>query len=200
MTRPVIFDLGGVLIDWDPRHLYRKLFADQAAMEAFLAEICTPEWNQRQDEGRPFAAGVAELIARHPERREMIEAYQARWPEMLAGALDDTVAILAELKARGQSLYALSNWSAETFPYARERFDFLDWFHGLVISGEEGIAKPSPAIFRLLFRRYSIDPAEAVFIDDVQANVRAARSVGLQALHFTSATALREDLGRLGVF
>ncbi|MDH3920874.1 MAG: HAD family phosphatase [Rhodospirillales bacterium] len=199
MARSVIFDLGGVLIDWDPRHLYRKLFGDEAAMETFLAEICSPEWNQRQDEGRSFAAGVAELTARHPEHREMIEAYHARWPEMLAGALDDTVAILAELNARGQPLYALSNWSAETFPHARARFDFLGWFRGLVISGEEGIKKPSPAIFHLLFQRYSIDPAEAVFIDDSQANVTAARSIGLEALRFTSATTLREDLGRLEI-
>ncbi len=199
MTRPVIFDLGGVLIDWDPRHLYRKLFADEAAMEAFLTDVCTPEWNLRQDEGRPFAEGVAELVARHPEHREMIEAYHARWREMLAGALEDTVAILAELNARGQPLYALSNWSAETFPHARERFDFLGWFRGLVISGEEGVGKPSPAIFHLLFQRYSIDPAEAVFIDDVPANVTAARAVGLEALRFTSAGALRVDLGRLGV-
>jgi 2-haloacid dehalogenase len=199
MTRPVIFDLGGVLIDWDPRHLYRKLFGDEAAMEAFLAGVCTSEWNERQDEGRPFAAGIAELIARHPEHREMIEAYHARWPEMLAGALDDTVAILAELNARGQPLYALSNWSAETFPHARERFDFLGWFRGTVISGEEGVRKPGSAIFHLLFQRYSIDPAEAVFIDDAQANVTAARSIGLEALRFTSAAALREDLAHLGV-
>ena len=199
MRRSVIFDLGGVLIDWDPRHLYRELIGDETEMERFLAEVCTQEWNERQDEGRPVAVAVAELTARHPEQRPLIEAFYDRWPDMMAGEIEETVAILAELRLRNRRLYALSNWSAETFPHARERFDFLDWFHGTVISGEVGVKKPDPQIFHILFRRFGIDPDRAVFIDDSAPNVAAARRLGLEALHFTSGAALRRDLEHLGL-
>jgi len=199
MRRSVIFDLGGVLIDWNPRHLYRELIGDEAEMERFLAEVCTQEWNERQDEGRPVAVAVAELTARHPERRELIEAFYDRWQDMIAGEIEETVAILAELRLRNHRLYALSNWSAETFPHARARFDFLDWFHGTVISGEVGVKKPDPQIFHILFRRFGIDPELAVFIDDSAPNVAAARRLGLEALHFTSGAALRRDLEHLGL-
>ncbi len=197
MISTAVFDLGGVLIDWDPRHLYRKLFDDEAEMEAFLAEVCNGEWNERQDEGRPFAEAVAELTARHPRHRDVIAAYHDRWPEMLGGAIDGTVAILAELRSLGRPLYALSNWSAETFPHARERFAFLAWFGGLVVSGEEGVKKPDPEIFEILLRRYDLDPAGTVFIDDSADNVSAARALGFEAVHFTSAADLRDRLRRL---
>ena len=199
MRRSVIFDLGGVLIDWDPRHLYRELIGDEAEMERFLAEVCTQEWNERQDEGRPVAVAVAELTARHPAQRPLIEAFYDRWPDMMAGEIAETVALLAELRLRNRRLYALSNWSAETFPYARERFDFLDWFHGTVISGDVGVKKPDPQIFHILFRRFGIDPDRAVFIDDSAPNVAAARRLGLEALHFTSGAVLRRDLQHLGL-
>ncbi len=199
MMRSVIFDLGGVLIDWDPRHLYRGLIADEAEMERFLAEVCTQEWNERQDEGHPVAVAVAELTARHPEQRPLIEAFYDRWPDMMAGKIEETVAILAELRLRNRRLYALSNWSAETFPHARERFRFLDWFHGTVISGDVGVSKPDPRIFHILFQRFGIDPDRAVFIDDVPRNVTAARDLGLEALQFSSGAALRQDLERLGL-
>ena len=129
----------------------------------------------------------------------MIEAYYDRWPDMMAGEIEDTVAILAELRLRNRRLYALSNWSAETFPHARERFDFLGWFHGTVISGEVGVKKPDPQIFHILFRRFRIDPDRAIFIDDVERNVTVARRLGLDALQFTSAAALRRDLERRGL-
>lgn len=199
MITTAVFDLGGVLIDWDPRHLYRKLFEDAAEMEAFLAEVCNGEWNGRQDEGRPFAEAVAELSARHPQQRDMIAAYHDRWPEMLGGAIDDTVAILAELQSLGRPLYALTNWSAETFPHARERFDFLAWFDGLVVSGEEGVKKPDPEIFEILLRRHGLDPAGTVFIDDSAGNVAAAGALGFEAVHFTSAAELRSRLRHLGL-
>jgi len=145
MTLPhttVVFDLGGVLIDWNPRHLYRRLFAgDEAAMEAFLGTICTQAWNVMQDRGRSFAEGAALLKARHPDQSALIDAYGARFGEMMAGEIAGTVAILEELHRRGVTLYALSNWSRETFPFAQQRFSFLERFRGIVISGEVGHVK-----------------------------------------------------------
>jgi 2-haloacid dehalogenase len=193
-TKAVVFDLGGVLIDWDPRHLYRKLLADEAAVEEFLATVCTLEWNAEQDRGRPFAEGVAELVERHLAHADAITAYHERWPEMLGGAIDGTLALLAELRAAGVPVYALSNWSAETFGIARERYEFLDWFDGVVVSGEERMIKPDPALFRLFLDRFGLDPEATVFIDDSEANVTAARQLGLDAVSFTDPTQLRHDL------
>ena len=190
----VVFDLGGVLIDWDPRRLYRKLLADEAAVEEFLATVTTPEWNAEQDRGRPFAKGVAELVERFPAHAAAITAYHERWPEMLGGEIAGTVAVLAELRAAGVPLYALSNWSAETFRLTRERFPFLEWFDGLVISGEERIAKPDREIFELLVDRFGLDPGRTLFVDDSEANVAAAREVGLDAVLFHGADGLRREL------
>ncbi|MGF1609482.1 MAG: HAD family hydrolase [Kiloniellales bacterium] len=195
----VIFDLGGVLIDWNPRYLYRRLFDDEAAMEAFLVEVWNTDWIRQHDAGRPFAETVAELTALFPHHAEPIRALQDRWPETMGGAIDDTVALLDDLRTRGLSLYALSNFSAETFPHARERFDFLAWFDGLVISGECGLLKPDPRIYRLLFERYGIDPQRALFIDDVADNVAGAEAVGLRARRFTTPAALRRDLSDLAL-
>ena len=193
-TKAVVFDLGGVLIDWDPRHLYRKLLADEAAVEEFLATVCTPEWNAELDRGRPFAEGVAELVERHPEHAAAIAAYHERWPEMVAGEVPGSVEVLAELRAAGVPLYALTNWSAETFAITRERFEFLDWFCGLLVSGEEGMTKPDPAIFRLLLDRFGLDPQATVFVDDSATNVAAAEALGLDAVRFTGPERLRRDL------
>jgi len=193
----VVFDLGGVLIDWNPRYLYRKLFDDEAAMEAFLADVVSPEWNGQQDSGRTWAEAVEVLSREHPEQRDLIAAYWHRWQETLGDAIAPTVAILEELRRAGIRLYALSNWSAETFPVARPRYPFLDWFDGIVISGEERVAKPDPAIFRHLLDRYGLDPATTVFIDDSEANVRAAAAEGIVSLRFVDATTLRNDLRRL---
>ena len=199
MTRAVIFDLGGVLVDWDPRNLYRKFFDDERAMEDFLAHVCSPAWNEQQDAGRSLAAGTAELAALHPEHAPLIEAYYRRWPEMLAGAIEDSVAVLGALRERGVPLYALTNWSAETFPHARARYDFLAWFDGVVVSGEEGLKKPDPRFFRLLFERYRLTPAGSLFVDDNARNVEAARALGMDALHFTSPERLRRELGARGL-
>ncbi len=195
-----VFDLGGVLIEWDPRRLYRKLFdGDEAGMEAFLGSVCTREWNEQQDAGQRFADGVAQLTGKFPEFAPLIEAYDSRWDEMLGGAVEDSVALLAELRARGTPLYALTNWSAEKFPIARRRFDFLEWFDGIVVSGEVGVKKPDPRMFRLLIETLGLDPASAVYIDDAPANVAAAGAAGFRALHFESPGALRADLGRAGL-
>ena len=198
--RAVVFDLGGVLIDWNPRHLYRKLFdGDAAAMERFLDSVCTPAWNEEQDSGRPFADAVALLVARHPEQGELIAAYDRRWDEMLAGPIDGTVAILAELKARNTPLAALTNWSAEKFPVARRRFDFLAWFDAIVVSGEVGMRKPDPRIYRHLLESRGLDAGGTLFIDDSAANVAAARALGMPALQFSAPPALRADLEALGL-
>jgi 2-haloacid dehalogenase len=203
MERPaittVVFDLGGVLIDWDPRYLYRTLFDDEAAMEDFLATVTTPEWNRAQDAGRPWAEAVEELVARHPERRDLIEAYWRRWPETLGEAIEPTVAVLDELRSTGVRLYALSNWSGETFPAARPRYPFLEWFDGIVISGDERLIKPDPRIFRLLLDRYGLAAEEVLFIDDHQANVDAAAELGMHAARFVDAASLRRDLEGLGL-
>jgi 2-haloacid dehalogenase len=195
----VVFDLGGVLIDWDPRYLYRELFDDPDEMEAFLAEVTTAEWNAHQDAGRPWADGVAVLVAEHPERRELIEAFHGRWGEMLRGEIQGTVDVLAELRGCRVRLVALSNWSSETFPIARARFDFLEWFEGIVISGEVGVNKPDRRIFEHLVERFGIEPETALFVDDAPANVDAARALGFRALEFTDAAALRVELVRLGL-
>ncbi len=195
----MVFDLGGVLIDWDPRHLYRRLFDDPEEMEAFIEEIDLAEWNARQDAGRPWAEAIAQLTAEHPDRRDLIEAFHLRWPETLAGALPGSVDLLAELRGAGVRLLALSNWSAETFPIALERFEFLGWFDGILISGQVGAIKPDARIFERLIERFGVDPASAVFVDDSAANVEAAARLGFRALLFTGAAPLRLELVRLGL-
>ena len=195
-----VFDLGGVLIEWNPRHLYRKLFGgDDAAMEHFLATVCTTEWNERQDAGRTFAEGTNVLMPQHASQRELIEAFGTRFGEMIPGAIDGTVEVLAEVKARGVPVYAISNWSAETFAPQRARFPFLSWFDGIIISGVEGVIKPDPRIFRILFERYGVAPQSAVFIDDVARNAAAAAAVGVHGIHFRSPEQLRRELAAVGI-
>jgi 2-haloacid dehalogenase len=195
LVKAVVFDLGGVLIDWDPRYLYRSLFGgDDGAMETFLATICTQDWNREQDAGRPWAEAIENLAAAHPEHRDLIAAYWERWPETLGEAIEPTVEVLAELRAAGMPLFALTNWSAETFPFAKPRYPFLTWFDGIVISGEVGSAKPDHPIYEALLERHGLDPTTVVFIDDVPANVAAAAELGMEAIQFTDATSLRREL------
>ena len=195
----VVFDLGGVLVDWDPRHLYRKLIADDAEMERFLAEVTTQAWNYEQDRGRPFAEAIAELTREHPDQADLIEAYWSRWPETLGEPFHETVEILAALRATGIRLLALTNWSAETFPFAPPRYPFLGWFEAVIVSGEVELAKPDPAIFQLLVDRHGLEPARTVLIDDSVANVEAANALGFRAIRFTDAAALRRDLNAIGL-
>jgi len=194
----VVFDLGGVLIDWNPRYLYRTLFGgDTAAMEHFLTHVCSPAWNHEQDAGRSFADGRAVLAREFPEALPFIEAWRERFDETLGGPIAGTVEILAALRERGVPLYALSNWWAETFPIARARFDFLAWFDGIVISGEVGIAKPDPRIFAHLLETCGLRADATVFIDDLPINVAAAAAAGLQTILFTDPAALRAALREL---
>ena len=197
----VVFDLGNVLIRWDPRHLYRQLFdGDDAAMERFLAEVCTSSWNERHDGGHPIASGTAELIRLHPAHETLIRAYYGRWSEMLDGAIAANVAVLERLAAARVPIYALSNWSAETFPIARRLFPFLGLFQGIVLSGEERLLKPDPRFFHVLFSRYALDPAQCVFIDDLRKNTDAAEGLGMRTVHYTPDVDLDGRLASLGVW
>ena len=196
--RTIVFDLGGVLIDWNPRYLYRSLIADEAAMERFLATVCNSPWNERQDEGRSIAEAEAELLATHPQHEALIRAYYTQFDRMLAGPIAGTVAILEELHDAGVPLYALTNWSRETFPHAKRRFAFLERFRGIVVSGELGMMKPDARIFRHLTETHRLRADDCVFIDDAPKNVAGARAAGLHAIHFTGPDALRRDLRSLG--
>jgi 2-haloacid dehalogenase len=195
----VVFDLGGVLIDWDPRHLYRQMFADPEEMEIFLRDVVSPDWNAEQDAGRTWAEATALLLEQHPEHEPMITAYVERWDEMLAGPLEGSVAVLSDARDAGLRIYALTNWSAETFPRARTLFPFLEWFEGIVVSGDEGIRKPDPEIWRRLISRYAIDPATTVYIDDMPRNVEVATDLGFQAIRFERPEDLRARLVELRV-
>ena len=196
----VVFDLGGVLIEWNPRYLYRRLFnGDEAAMEDFLATVCTPEWNLAQDAGRRFDEAEAEAAARHPDKLDLIQAWRRNFHEMIPGPIAGTVAILDELRGRFVPLYALTNWSAETFAKQPARFEFLAWFNGIVVSGLEKLAKPDPRIFRVLLERHGIDPARAVFIDDSAPNAAAATALGMHGIRFTGPDQLRRELTALGL-
>ncbi len=196
--KTVIFDLGGVLIDHDPRYLYRSLFEHEHEISDFLDNVCTVEWNEMQDAGRTIAEATAERIALYPDHADLIRAYYERWPEMLNGAVDGTVEILDELRGNNMPLYALTNFSAETFVTARTIYDFLDWFQGILVSGEEKLIKPDPRIYERMLDRFNIDPADAIFIDDRKKNVVAASNLGIHGIHFSTSEKLRADLLAIG--
>jgi 2-haloacid dehalogenase len=194
-----VFDLGGVLIDWNPRYLYRKLFdGDDQAMEHFLDTVCTSSWNAQQDAGRTLAKACAALRSLHPDKSHLIDAWRHRYDEMLGGPIHGTVDLLTELRSRGVPLYALSNWSTETYPTALKRFDFLQWFRGVLLSGEARLLKPDPRFYELFFQTFSINPSHAIYIDDLQSNVETATNLGMHGILFTDPPALRKELESLG--
>jgi 2-haloacid dehalogenase len=195
----VVFDLGMVLIEWDPRHLYRKVFDDPGKMEWFLAEVCHGAWNLEQDRGRAWEEAVSEAIARHPAWAREIRLYRERWMEMVPGVIEGSLRILEELHGKGTPLFAITNWNGETFRETRARFSFLDTFRDIVVSGDEGLIKPDAAIFALLCKRNGLDPSQCLFIDDSLKNVHGAEAVGWQACHFTSPEGLRADLVARGI-
>lgn len=196
----VVFDLGGVLIDWNPRHLYRKILADEPEkMEWFLSNICTSEWNAKQDAGRTMQEACDVLVQEYPEHEELIRVYYDRWEEMIAGPIEGTVDILRRVRDSTYSLYGLTNWSAETFPVARERFEFLGWFEGIVVSGDIGLIKPDPTIFEHLISTFDLTPEETVFIDDSAPNVETAGQMGFRAIRFEDPDQLQSELERHGV-
>ena len=198
----LVFDLGGVLIDWNPEYLYRTIFPDEKERNWFLSTICTLDWNEEQDAGRSLQEGTEHLVKKFPEHEASIRAYYDRWKEMLGGPIQETVEIFRELKFGTPSpikLYALTNWSAETFPVALELYDFLHWFDGRLVSGEEKIRKPSLDIYRLLIDRFGIRPEEAVYVDDNLRNVLPARELGFHGIHFRSPEQFRKELVELGL-
>lgn len=194
----VIFDLGGVLLEWDPRNLYRRLIPDAEACEHFLTEVCPPEWNHQQDAGRSFAEAEAEAISRHPDKADLIRAWLPGFSEMIPNAVEGTVDILERLHAKNVPLYALTNFSGETFKPTFKRFPFFQRFRGIVVSGDEKMLKPEARIYQLLCSRYGVDPKDAIFIDDVPKNVEGANAVGIHGIHFRSPAQLEQELRSLG--
>jgi 2-haloacid dehalogenase len=196
----LVFDLGGVLIDWNPDYLYNKLIPDEKEREWFLSTVCTPDWNEQQDAGRSLREATEHLVEKYPAHEAAIRAYYDRWTEMLGGPIQETVEIFREVKSCGRvKLYALTNWSAETFPVALEMYEFLHWFDGRLVSGEEKTRKPFPEIYRLLIERFGIDPAKAIYVDDNIRNVLPARELGFIGIHFRTPALFREGLVGLGV-
>lgn len=193
----VIFDLGKVLLDWNPRYYYRQFFASEEAMDRFLAEALPHEWVAEMDAGKPADVAIAERQRLFPQHAALIARWKEGWSTMLRGPIEGSVQILAELRSRGTRLYALTNFSAETWPVALARFEFLSWFEDTVVSAEHGVVKPDPRIFGIALRRFRLNPPHAVFIDDLAENVAAARACGLTALHFTGASRLRAELREL---
>jgi 2-haloacid dehalogenase len=195
----VVFDVGNVLLRWDPRNLYRKLFDDEQRMEWFLAHVCTSDWNLEQDRGRAWDEAVALLVARHPDHEPAIRAFHERWHETVSGVFEENVALLKRLQEAGVPTYCITNFSAPKFREAQERFPFLASFLGTVVSGDERLVKPDPAIYRLLLDRYGLVAEECVFIDDSPANVAGARAVGMDAIHYAEPMDLGAELRRSGL-
>lgn len=191
----IIFDLGGVLIDWNPMYVYRDYFESEEKRNFFFEHVCTSEWNEEQDAGRSIVEATQTLIARFPDWEKPIRDYYGRWTDMLNGPIHETVELFRQLKASGKyKLYALTNWQADLFNIALVRYDFLQWFDGRVVSGEEKMRKPFPEFYQVLLDRYHVNPAEALFIDDNLRNVIAAEQLGIKSIHFQSPGQLREWL------
>jgi 2-haloacid dehalogenase len=198
----IIFDLGGVLIDWNPLYVFNSLIPDEERRAYFFQNVCTSDWNEQQDAGTLIALATEERIALFPDWEHEIRAYYGRWVEMLGEPLHETVEILKNLiDSPDYRVYALTNWSAETFPIAKslERFHFLHWFEGVLVSGEEMMMKPQPEIFELILNRYDIDRTKAIFIDDNLRNINASNAIGLEAIHFQSSEQLAEKLRQLSI-
>ncbi|HJS52991.1 MAG TPA: HAD family phosphatase [Chitinophagaceae bacterium] len=197
----IIFDLGGVLIDWNPRYVYRTIFKTEEEIDWFFENVATHDWNENQDAGYPIAKATEELVAQHPEWEKEIKAYYGRWTEMLGGPIDGTVEIFRQLKDNpALKTYALTNWSAETFHIALERYDFLHWFDGRVVSGDEKTRKPFHDFYQRLLDRYNVSPGQALFIDDNLRNVKAAEDLGIKGVHFHDPGQLKMELEKLGLF
>ncbi len=195
----IIFDLGGVLIDWNPNYVFDKVFEnDDEKKKYFFENVCTSDWNENQDAGYPITQATADLVSKHPEWKEHIEAYYGRWEEMLGGPIDESVEIFRQLKETGKyKIYALTNWSAELFPIALQRYEFLHWFDGRVVSGEEKMRKPFPEFYQLKLNRFHLKAEETLFIDDNLRNVKAAEEIGIKCIRFESPQQLKESLEKL---
>jgi 2-haloacid dehalogenase len=195
-VKNIIFDLGGVLIDWNPEYVYLDAFkGNRKKMEKFFDEVCTFDWNENQDAGYPLTNATEDRIALFPEQADLIRMYYGRWEEMLRGSISGTVSILKKIVSNNDyRVFALTNWSAETFPIALKRFDFLHWFEGIVVSGTEKTRKPFPEIYETTLERYDLKACESIFIDDNERNVAAANQLGIQTIKFLNPHQLEKDL------
>lgn len=194
----IIFDFGGVLIDWNPEYLYRNIFKDEKELKFFLNEICNPEWNLQQDGGRSFQEANKELIMKFPQYEAEIEKYYNRWIEMIGGEIHENTSLLKPLKTN-YSLFGLTNWSAETFPQVYNKYSFFKEFEGIVVSGRERLTKPNPEIYKILTDRYSIIPEQSLFIDDNEENIKSARGIGFLTIHLEKSVILKKELEKLGI-
>lgn len=193
----IVFDFGGVLIDWNPVYLYEKVFEDKDEMNFFLNNVCVYTWNIQQDAGRPLSEATAEKQAEFPHYKDEIAMYYGRWEEMLGGTIDENVRLIKPLKEK-YNIYGLTNWSAETIPFAIKRYNFFKDLDGMVVSGDEKLIKPNPKLYQVLIDRYSINPAESLFIDDNAANVQIAKEMGFHTIHLTPDVNLEERLREMG--
>lgn len=197
-TPTIVFDVGNVLIRWDPLLVYRELIPDDEKRAWFMRHVCTAAWNLEQDRGRSWEEAVALLVASHPEWELQIRAYDERWHEAVPGVIEDSVAVLAELKARGEKVYAITNFSREKWAECLIRFPFLQSFDGVVVSAHERVIKPDPEIYQILFERYGLVAGDCIFIDDSAKNIETARNLGMKAVHFVEPIDLRGELRKLG--
>lgn len=199
MIEAVIFDFGGVLVDWNPEHLYRKLISDEDERRLFLTEVCSPAWNYEQDRGRSWDEAIALKVAEYPHHAPLIRAYRERWPEMCGGPISEGVALHAKLKSAGIPLYGLTNWAADTFELGERMFPILRDFNYVAVSGRLGMVKPDPEIYLHLVGTCNLTAESCLFIDDSAKNVEGAKAVGLQAIHFTDPTAVADQMRQLGL-
>jgi 2-haloacid dehalogenase len=194
----IVFDLGGVLVDWNPDYVYKNVFEKEEDMKWFYQNICTPDWNEEQDAGRTLHDATEFLVKKYPEHEKNIRMYYDRWEDMLGGPIHEAVDILNHLKHKTDyKLYALTNWSAETFPVAFDRYEFLHWFHGRLVSGEEKMRKPFTEIYELLIDRFKIAPTRAIYIDDNFRNLVPAKALGFHVIHFQSPKQFKKELTEL---
>lgn len=196
----IIFDLGGVLIDWNPDYVFKDVFKDDEKLAWFYREICTMDWNENQDAGYPLKKATEERIALFPQYEDWIRMYYGRWEEMLGESIQGTVDLLKQcVDSPALKVVALTNWSAETFPIALKKFDFLQWFEGIVVSGEEMNRKPFPDIYQTTLKRFDLKPEQSLFIDDNKRNIEAAKALGIHCIHFSSPQQLEKELKKLNV-
>ena len=201
MIKNIVFDFGGILVDWNPEYLYRKIFSgNEKKMKWFLQNVCTPEWNMEQDAGRSFDVACDLLIQKYPEYKMEIRAFIDRWEEMIIGEITDTVLILNELKRLNKvKLYALTNWSAETFPIAKRKYTCLDLFEDIVVSGKEKTRKPFNKIYEVTLKRFNLHPENCLFIDDSFDNINKANDLNFNTIHFKNPSQLKKEITILGL-
>lgn len=198
--KAIIFDFGNVLLEWNPWYVYRGYFDTEEAMKKFFDEVNFMEWNTKQDKGRKFKEGVADLSEQFPQHAQLIQAYHDHWKDSIGDSITGSVEIVKRLKQAGYPLYGLSNWSAETFPFAREKYDFFDLFDDMVISAEVGYVKPEPEIYQIMLAKIGRPESKCLFIDDSLANINQAKQMGFVTIHFTSPVQLEDELNKMGLF